>query len=50
VTCLSISDPSFAEWKNLTMRMQMRRFTRLTNVFSMKLDNHAHMVAVYAAL
>jgi 23S rRNA A2030 N6-methylase RlmJ len=33
---------------NLTMRMAMRRFTRLTNAFSKKLDNHAHMVALYA--
>jgi IS1 family transposase len=31
-----------------TMRMAMRRFTRLTNAFSKKLENHAHMVALYA--
>jgi hypothetical protein len=37
-----------AERANLTMRMAMRRFTRLTNAFSKKLDNHAHMVALYA--
>jgi hypothetical protein len=30
------------------MRMAMRRFTRLTSAFSKKLDNHAHMVALYA--
>ena len=30
------------------MRMSMRRFTRLTNAFSKKLTNHAHMVALYA--
>src|SRR3546814_8828713 len=30
------------------MRMQMRRFTRLTNAFSKKLENHIHMVALYA--
>lgn len=39
---------SYAERANLTMRMAMRRFTRLTNAFSKKLDNHAHMVALYA--
>ena len=38
---------SFAERQNLTMRMHMRRFTRLTNAFSKKIDNHAHMVAIY---
>ncbi len=38
---------SFAERQNLTMRMQMRRFTRLTNAFSKKLENHMHMVALY---
>jgi hypothetical protein len=30
------------------MRMSMRRFTRLTNAFSKKLQNHEHMVALYA--
>jgi IS1 family transposase len=39
---------SYAERANLTMRMAMRRFTRLTNAFSKKLDNHVHMVALYA--
>jgi len=39
---------SQAERANLTMRMAMRRFTRLTNAFSKKLENHAHMVALYA--
>jgi IS1 family transposase len=38
---------SYAERQNLTMRMQMRRFTRLTNAFSKKFQNHMHMVALY---
>src|SRR5579864_1115476 len=41
-------DPRYTERANLTMRMSMRRFTRLTNAFSKKLTNHAHMVALYA--
>jgi IS1 family transposase len=38
---------SFVERQNLTMRMQMRRFTRLTNAFSKKIDNHAHAIALH---
>lgn len=38
---------SCVERQNLTMRMHMRRFTRLTNGFSKKALNHAHMVALY---
>lgn len=38
---------SYAERQNLTMRMQMRRFTRLTNGFSKKVENHAHAVTLH---
>src|SRR5580692_10558319 len=38
---------SFVERQNLTMRMQIRRFTRLTNGFSKKADNHRHMVSLH---
>jgi len=38
---------SFAERQNLTMRMSMRRFTRLTNAHSKKLENHQHAVSIH---
>jgi IS1 family transposase len=37
---------SYIERQNLTMRMNMRRFTRLTNGFSKKLENHMHAIAL----
>jgi IS1 family transposase len=38
---------SFSERSNLTLRMQCRRFTRLTNAFSKKIENHTHAVALH---
>ena len=40
---------SYVERQNLTMRMGMRRFTRLTNAFSKELENHLHMLSLYFA-
>jgi IS1 family transposase len=38
---------SYIERQNLTMRMQMRRFTRLTNGFSKKIENHIASIAIH---
>jgi hypothetical protein len=38
---------SYGERQNLTMRMNVRRLTRLTNGFSKKIENHAHAVALH---
>lgn len=38
---------SYAERQNLTMRMSMRRFTRLSNAFSKKVKNHMHAISLH---
>jgi hypothetical protein len=47
VTAFQHISTSHTERQNLSMRMGMRRFTRLTNAFSKKVGNHEHAVACY---
>lgn len=44
---MKLVSTSYVERQNLTMRMHMRRFTRLANAFSKKLDNHMYAISLY---
>jgi len=44
---MKLISTSYVERSNLTMRMHNRRFTRLTNAFSKKLENHMHAMSLY---
>jgi hypothetical protein len=44
---VKIYGTSYVERSNLSIHMGNRRFTRLTNAFSKKIDNHVHMLALY---
>ena len=44
---LALASTSYAERMNLQIRMGMRRFTRLTNAHSKKIENHRHALALY---
>ena len=47
IPTLTVSSTSYVESQNLTMRMGMRRFKRLTNGFSKKVENHAHAISLH---